>query len=106
MALVGVGGAGLAYYSFAGPRTKAQAQNALNDATGGMTGTSATSAPKVFTGGEQGFVSLKLEDVEMVNHNTKRFRFSFENPESVSGLTVACKENNIKRKSHQLRGPV
>ncbi|KAF2666847.1 ferredoxin reductase-like protein [Microthyrium microscopicum] len=46
-------------------------------------------APKVFTGGDQGFVSLKLEEVENINHNTKRFRFSFEDPNSVSGLTIA-----------------
>jgi cytochrome-b5 reductase len=52
------------------------------------------SAPpkKVFTGGDQGFVSLKLDDIEIVNHNTKRFRFSFEDPDSVSGLNIACKD--------------
>jgi cytochrome-b5 reductase len=39
--------------------------------------------------GDQGFVDLKLEAVEIVNHNTKKFRFSFEDPEAVSGLNVA-----------------
>jgi len=45
--------------------------------------------PAVFKGGDQGFVSLKLEEVENINHNTKRFRFSFEDPNSVSGLKIA-----------------
>jgi cytochrome-b5 reductase len=47
-------------------------------------------APAVFTGGDQGFISLKLEHAETINHNTKRFRFSFDDPNSVSGLQVAC----------------
>jgi len=43
----------------------------------------------IFKGGDQGFVSLKLDSVEPINHNTKRFRF--ELPEDgVSGLHVAC----------------
>jgi cytochrome-b5 reductase len=46
---------------------------------------------KVFTGGDQGFVSLKLDDIEIVNHNTKRLRFTFEDPDAVSGLQIACK---------------
>jgi cytochrome-b5 reductase len=50
----------------------------------------AAPAPKVFTGGDQGFVSLKLDNVETINHNTKKFRFAFEDPESVSGLVIAC----------------
>jgi len=51
--------------------------------------TDITNAPKVFRGGDQGFVSLKLDEVELINHNTKKLRFSFEDPESVSGLHVA-----------------
>lgn len=51
-----------------------------------QTGTSSA----VFTGGSQGWVDLKLEKVDMVNHNTKRFRFVFPDPDSVSGLQVAC----------------
>jgi hypothetical protein len=49
-------------------------------------------ASKVFTGGDQGFVSLRLDKIETVNHNTKRFRFVFDDPEAVSGLTIACEE--------------
>ncbi|GJC88400.1 NADH-cytochrome b5 reductase 2 [Colletotrichum liriopes] len=38
---------------------------------------------------EAGFVSLKLEDVEIVNHNTKKFRFKLPEDDMVSGLEVA-----------------
>ena len=48
------------------------------------------SAPKAFTGGEQGFLDLKLSNVETVNHNTKRFRFDLPEKDQVSGLDVAC----------------
>jgi cytochrome-b5 reductase len=60
---------------------------------GGDSASAASSEPatKVFTGGEQGFVSLKLAEIENINHNTKKFRFSFEDPNSVSGLVIACK---------------
>lgn len=43
---------------------------------------------KAFTGGEQGFVSLLLSEVENINHNTKRFRFKLPEEDMVSGLTV------------------
>jgi cytochrome-b5 reductase len=47
-------------------------------------------APKpAFTGGDQGFVSLKLAEVENVNHNTRRFRFELPEGDNVSGLHVA-----------------
>lgn len=44
---------------------------------------------KALTGGDQGFVSLKLEDVENINHNTKKFRFKLPEDDMVSGLEVA-----------------
>lgn len=44
----------------------------------------------VFKGGDQGFVDLKLERVEQINHNTKKFRFAFPNPDDVSGLHTTC----------------
>ena len=50
---------------------------------------SAPSEPQ-FKGGEQGFLSLKLENVEPLSHNTKKFRFSFDDPNMTSGLPVAC----------------
>ncbi|CAL5872980.1 uncharacterized protein PFLUO_LOCUS7249 [Penicillium psychrofluorescens] len=45
--------------------------------------------PKVFVGGDQGWVDLKLASVENLSSNTKRFRFEFEDKEAVSGLHVA-----------------
>jgi cytochrome-b5 reductase len=53
--------------------------------------TAAAPPSKVFTGGDQGFVSLKLDKIETINHNTKKFRFVFDDPDAVSGLTIACK---------------
>lgn len=41
------------------------------------------------TGGDQGFLSLLLDDVEIINHNTKRFRFKLPEEDMVSGLHVA-----------------
>jgi cytochrome-b5 reductase len=49
----------------------------------------AAPAKPAFTGGDQGFVSLKLAEVENVNHNTKRFRFELPEGDMVSGLHVA-----------------
>ncbi|RKU44566.1 NADH-cytochrome b5 reductase [Coniochaeta pulveracea] len=46
-------------------------------------------AKPALTGGDQGFVSLLLEDIEIINHNTKRFRFKLPEEDQVSGLT-AC----------------
>ncbi len=46
--------------------------------------------PKTFRGGDQGFVSLKLDSVEDVTHNTKKFRFLLDDENAVSGLKVAC----------------
>ena len=49
------------------------------------------SAPQAasFTGGEQGFIDLKLESVEELSHNTKKYRFALPNKDEVSGLQVA-----------------
>jgi cytochrome-b5 reductase len=43
-----------------------------------------------FTGGEQGFLSLKLEKSEVVNHNTKKLTFALPEGDMESGLNVAC----------------
>lgn len=40
------------------------------------------------TGGDQGFVSLKLDNVETVNSNTKKLRFKLPEDGMVSGLEV------------------
>ncbi|KAH8813232.1 hypothetical protein F5884DRAFT_329752 [Xylogone sp. PMI_703] len=42
-----------------------------------------------FTGGDQGFISLKLDSVEDLNHNTKKFRFALPESDQVSGLHIA-----------------
>lgn len=44
--------------------------------------------PKALNG-EQ-WVDLKLGNIEVLNHNTKRLRFEFDDKEAVSGLQVAC----------------
>lgn len=46
-------------------------------------------AKPAFTGGEQGFLSLKVTEVEDVNHNTKRVRFELPEKDMVSGLNIA-----------------
>lgn len=46
-------------------------------------------AKLAFTGGEQGFLSLKLEKSEIVNHNTKKLTFSLPESDMESGLPVA-----------------
>lgn len=46
-------------------------------------------ANKVFKGGDQGWVDLKLESVEEINHNTRKFRFAFPDKDDVSGLQIA-----------------
>ena len=50
---------------------------------------SASAPQKAFQGGDQGFIDLKLESVEEINHNTKKFRFALPNSDDVSGLSIA-----------------
>lgn len=64
---------------------KEGAAEEVKDKAQGVTGKAA------FTGGDQGFISLKLASVENVNHNTKKFRFEFPEGDQVSGLeTASC----------------
>ncbi|TDZ13386.1 NADH-cytochrome b5 reductase 2 [Colletotrichum spinosum] len=75
--------AGGAYYLFSGSSPAAQkAEAKVKEAVG-------AEPKKALTGGDQGFVSLKLEDVEIVNHNTKKLRFALPEEDMVSGLNVA-----------------
>lgn len=46
------------------------------------------SVKKALAGGDQGFVSLKLDNVEIVNHNTKKLRFKLPEDDMVSGMEV------------------
>jgi cytochrome-b5 reductase len=81
---VGIGAIGLAAWYW--NRSKTPVERAV-ELTG--KGPDIKEAPKVFKGGEQGFVPLTLEKVEDINHNTKRFRFKFEDQDAVSGLHIA-----------------
>lgn len=78
--------AGGAYYFLSGSSSSSsaaqKAEAKVKEAVG--------AAPKkALTGGDQGFVSLKLEEVEIVNHNTKKLRFKLPEDDMVSGLNVA-----------------
>ncbi len=42
-----------------------------------------------FLGGDQGWIDLKLESVEELSHNTKKFRFALPNEDDISGLHIA-----------------
>ena len=65
---------------------EAKAKDAVGAAKSKVDGATAKSA---FTGGDQGFISLKLDSVENINHNTKKFRFELPEGDQVSGLHVA-----------------
>jgi cytochrome-b5 reductase len=88
------GGAGVAgayaYYYLTDPMARWGIEGGIPKKKTEAPAPAAAPAPKVFTGGDQGFVSLKLESVENINTNTKKFRFAFDDPESVSGLVIAC----------------
>ncbi|KAL6358532.1 hypothetical protein LRP88_08719 [Fusarium phalaenopsidis] len=73
---------GAAYWYFSGASSPAAAAADVKQAVG-------AEPKKAFTGGDQGFLSLKLAEVEIVNHNTKRLRFELPEPDQVSGLPVA-----------------
>ncbi|PFH63456.1 hypothetical protein XA68_10049 [Ophiocordyceps unilateralis] len=75
-----------AYWYLDFESTPKPAQQAAAKAKQAASGGAAKAA---LTGGDQGFVSLKLTDVETVNHNTKRFRFEFPEDDMTSGLHVA-----------------
>jgi cytochrome-b5 reductase len=51
--------------------------------------TTGPAAKSAFTGGDQGFLSLKLEKSELVNHNTKKLTFALPEGDMDSGLSVA-----------------
>ncbi|RDL42469.1 putative NADH-cytochrome b5 reductase 2 [Venustampulla echinocandica] len=58
-----------------------------------------------FTGGDQGFIKLRLDNIEIVNHNTKKFRFALPEDDQVSGLHVAS-AILTKYKGPQMEKPV
>ncbi|KAK5121170.1 NADH-cytochrome b5 reductase [Meristemomyces frigidus] len=66
------------------PASKTEEQN-IPAKTGAGTGVAPS---KCFKGGDQGFVSLVLDHVENINHNTKKFRFKLDSEDAVSGLPI------------------
>lgn len=60
-----------------------------SNVTGKKEALDASPPKKAFQGGDQGFISLKLESIENINENTKKFRFSLPEENMVSGLPVA-----------------
>ncbi|AEO65914.1 uncharacterized protein THITE_2150123 [Thermothielavioides terrestris NRRL 8126] len=79
------------YYFLSGTTPAAKkAEEKVKEASGAAADKlSAGEVKKALTGGDQGWVSLKLEEVETVNHNSKRFRFRLPEDDMVSGLQVA-----------------
>jgi cytochrome-b5 reductase len=75
--------AGYGGYRFLG--TKANA-----DAPAPAAETKKADPKPTFTGGDQGFIDLKLKEVLPYNHNTKKFVFELPEADQVSGLHVAC----------------
>ena len=87
--------AGYAGYSYLGanPGAAAAAKDKIKEVVPKAVATAYADAPKTFTGGEQGFVDLKLASVEPYSHNTKKFIFELPEKDQVSGLKVACKNS-------------
>ncbi|KAI0473986.1 ferredoxin reductase-like protein [Xylariaceae sp. FL0804] len=84
IAFVGIAAGGFYFFSNLAvqkARSRHSAKDAIKDAVSGP-------AKKAFTGGDQGFVSLLLKEVEIVNHNTKRFVFHLPEDDMESGLPV------------------
>ena len=89
LALAGAGG--YYYYSQSGAKKPAAAESGAPPSTSEQH-TIPAQTPKnaAFTGGDQGWIDLKLQSVENLNHNTKKFRFELPDKDDVSGLQIAC----------------
>lgn len=82
--------AGAGYYFLGGTPAAKKAEEKVKDAAGTAAEKLPTAELKAaLTGGDQGWVSLKLEDVEIINHNSKRFRFRLPEDDMVSGVHIA-----------------
>lgn len=68
---------------------KGAAKNAESKAKAAVGKAESVASKSAFTGGEQGWISLKLDKVENINHNTKKFRFALPEEDQVSGLVIA-----------------
>jgi cytochrome-b5 reductase len=82
--------AGAGYYFLGGTSVAKKAEEKVKDASSAAADKLSTGDVKhALTGGDQGWVSLKLEEVEVINHNSKRFRFRLPEDDMTSGLHVA-----------------
>ncbi|KAL6713752.1 NADH-cytochrome b5 reductase [Lecanora helva] len=86
-----LGGGGYYYYNRTLPTSASAPPSASERKTIPSTPAPSVSAPQTaaFTGGDQGFIDLKLDSVSEINHNTKKFRFALPNSDDVSGLQIA-----------------
>ncbi|KAB8437370.1 hypothetical protein FH972_025049 [Carpinus fangiana] len=75
-AAVAVGAAGAGYYYYTSTQGSPAVPAKINSET-------------AFKGGDQGFISLKLDSIEKINHNTIRMRFDLPEPDMKSGIPVA-----------------
>ena len=91
LALAGAGG-GYYYYQWKTETKKPAAAKGGAPPSASEQHTIPAQTPKsaAFTGGDQGWIDLKLESVEELNHNTKKFRFELPDKDNVSGLQIAC----------------
>ena len=86
-----VAGAGGYYYSNQmGGNMSLPTAAPLNSKDDSGTQNKGKPANSAFLGGDQGWIDLKLESVEELSHNTKKFRFALPNEDDVSGLHIAC----------------
>jgi cytochrome-b5 reductase len=89
--------AGGGYYFYNQGDNASKVKNAAKDAEAkakeaagqGKAKVEGSTGGSAFTGGDQGFISLKLESVENINHNTKKFRFALPEGDQVSGLKIS-----------------
>ena len=95
--LAAAAGGGGAYYYYS---SVAERPNAAEPGTPAskaeritIPGQAAKSA--AFTGGDQGWIDLKLGSVQKINHNTSKFRFELPSKDDVSGLQTACTLNPL-----------
>ena len=94
---MGVAALGGGYYYYANVKGQAPPIPNVPVPAGQQKGQQSGPAPassedaKAFTGGEQGFIPLKLEKSEDVNSNTKKFIFALPEAEQTSGLPIACR---------------
>jgi cytochrome-b5 reductase len=86
--------AGAGYYFYNQGNNADKVKNAASDAEAAAKGLVGKNQPgsqgkPAFTGGDQGWISLKLDSVENINHNTKKLRFALPESDDVSGLKIA-----------------